>query len=178
MKSSHNPDLQYPHWKTSEVHSVLAARCLPARTWLQMLGWSSCHVLHMLADQLISSMSFLPDIRNILFSSFYKVTVVHHYWQPCIFLIDIIIIQSYAGQCENLILAHVDNDRVGIIGIYSTTYYFFFILFFSKQSFSVEPWLFWNLLCRPGGPWTQRSACLCFPSAGIKGMCHHLLAAL
>jgi hypothetical protein len=22
-------------------------------------------------------------------------------------------------------------------------------------------------------PWTQKSACLCFPSAGIKGVCHH-----
>jgi hypothetical protein len=26
-------------------------------------------------------------------------------------------------------------------------------------------------LCRPGWPWTQKSACFCLPSAGIKGMC-------
>jgi hypothetical protein len=26
---------------------------------------------------------------------------------------------------------------------------------------------------RPGWPRTQKPACLCFPSAGIKGMCHH-----
>ena len=26
--------------------------------------------------------------------------------------------------------------------------------------------------CRPGWPWTQRSACLCLLSAGIKDICH------
>jgi hypothetical protein len=34
-------------------------------------------------------------------------------------------------------------------------------------------WLSWNSLCRPGWPRTQRSACLCLPSAGIKGVRHH-----
>ena len=28
-------------------------------------------------------------------------------------------------------------------------------------------------LCRPGWPRTQKSACLCLPSAEIKGGCHH-----
>jgi hypothetical protein len=28
-------------------------------------------------------------------------------------------------------------------------------------------------LCRPGWPQTQKSACLCLPSAGIKGVHHH-----
>ena len=28
-------------------------------------------------------------------------------------------------------------------------------------------------LCRPGWPRTQKSACLCLPSAGIKDICHH-----
>ena len=28
-------------------------------------------------------------------------------------------------------------------------------------------------LCRPGWPRTQKSACLCLPSAGIKGVRHH-----
>jgi hypothetical protein len=37
----------------------------------------------------------------------------------------------------------------------------------------VWPWLSWNSLCRPGWPRTQKSTCLCLPSAGIKGMCHH-----
>jgi hypothetical protein len=30
----------------------------------------------------------------------------------------------------------------------------------------------WNLLCRPGCPQTQRSTCLCLPSAGNKGVSH------
>ena len=38
----------------------------------------------------------------------------------------------------------------------------------------MQPWLAWNLLCRPG--WLQihrdQSACLFFPSARIKGLCH------
>jgi hypothetical protein len=36
----------------------------------------------------------------------------------------------------------------------------------------MKPWLSWNSLCRPGWPGTQKSACLCHPSAGIKGMRH------
>jgi hypothetical protein len=42
-----------------------------------------------------------------------------------------------------------------------------------RQGFSVYPWLSWNSLCRPGWPQTQKSACLCLPSAGIKGVRHH-----
>jgi hypothetical protein len=34
----------------------------------------------------------------------------------------------------------------------------------------------WNSLCRPGWPQTQKFPCLCLPSAGIKGVCHHCLA--
>jgi hypothetical protein len=37
----------------------------------------------------------------------------------------------------------------------------------------MQPWLSWNSLCRPGWPRTQKSACLCLPSAGIKGVRHH-----
>jgi hypothetical protein len=49
-------------------------------------------------------------------------------------------------------------------------------LFFLRQGFSVKPWLFWNSLCRPGWPRTQKSTCLCLPSAGIKGVHHDCLA--
>jgi hypothetical protein len=42
----------------------------------------------------------------------------------------------------------------------------------------VLSWLSWNSLCRPGWPRTQKSACLCLPSARIIGMCHHCLAFL
>jgi hypothetical protein len=59
---------------------------------------------------------------------------------------------------------------------FSSSFLFFF--FFLRQGFSVNPWLFWNSLCRPGWPQTQKSACLCLPSAGIKGVHHHCPAAL
>jgi hypothetical protein len=45
-----------------------------------------------------------------------------------------------------------------------------------RQGFSVEPWLSWNSLCKPGWPQTQKSTCLCLPSAGIKGVRHHCSA--
>ena len=38
------------------------------------------------------------------------------------------------------------------------------------------PWLSWNLLSKPGCPWTQRSTCLYLLSDQIKGMSHHCLA--
>jgi hypothetical protein len=44
---------------------------------------------------------------------------------------------------------------------------------FLRQGFSVYLWLSWNSLCRPGWPRTQKSSCLCLPSAGIKGVHHH-----
>ncbi|GAB1299592.1 Family with sequence similarity 227, member A [Apodemus speciosus] len=36
------------------------------------------------------------------------------------------------------------------------------------QGFSVWPWLSWNTFCKLGWPRTEKSACLCLPSAGIK----------
>jgi hypothetical protein len=50
---------------------------------------------------------------------------------------------------------------------------FFFVVFvFSRQGFSVYLWLSWNSLCRPDWPQTQKSTCLCLPSAGTKGVRH------
>ena len=43
---------------------------------------------------------------------------------------------------------------------------------FSRQEFSICPWLSWNSLCRPCWPCTQKSAYVCVPSAGIKAV-HH-----
>ena len=63
---------------------------------------------------------------------------------------------------------------------FKQNYHFFQIIIitfccccFSRQGFSVKPWLSQNSLCRLGWSQTQKSACLCLPSAGIKGMCHH-----
>jgi hypothetical protein len=42
-----------------------------------------------------------------------------------------------------------------------------------SQAHAAMPSLSWNSLCRPGWPRTQKSACLCLLSAGIKGVRHH-----
>jgi hypothetical protein len=42
----------------------------------------------------------------------------------------------------------------------------------------VKPWLSWNSFCRQVWPWTQKSAYLYLPSAGIKGVRHHCPASL
>jgi hypothetical protein len=48
------------------------------------------------------------------------------------------------------------------LGLWSVAWVSYF--FFSRQRFSVQPWLSWNSFCRPGWPRTQKSACLClFP---------------
>jgi hypothetical protein len=39
--------------------------------------------------------------------------------------------------------------------------YIFTSFLFVMVSFTAYAWLSWNLLCRPGWPWTQRSACFC-----------------
>jgi hypothetical protein len=52
----------------------------------------------------------------------------------------------------------------------------FSLLVFSRHGLSVQPWLSWNSLCRLGWPRTQKPACLCLPSAGIKGVHHHCSA--
>jgi hypothetical protein len=57
----------------------------------------------------------------------------------------------------------------------SRFFWFFFFVCFSRQGFSVYSWLSWNSLCRPGWPRTQKSACLCLQSAGIKGVRHRTL---
>ena len=53
---------------------------------------------------------------------------------------------------------------------------FFKISFcFFRVSRNMYLYLVWNLLCGPDWPWTHwKLVCLCFPSAGIKGMCHQV----
>jgi hypothetical protein len=63
--------------------------------------------------------------------------------------------------------------------LYPRAYFYLFIYSFilvfqdRVPLYPVPPWLSWNSLCRPGWPLNQKSACLCLPSAGIKGVCHH-----
>ena len=73
-------------------------------------------------------------------------------------------------------LVHIFPNRVLFLiwNLLSSTIFFFF---FSRQGFCVWFWsLSWHSLSGPGWPRTQRSACLCLPSAGIKGEHHHRLA--
>jgi hypothetical protein len=54
------------------------------------------------------------------------------------------------------------------------TFSFFFSFFFLKQGFSKQRNLLALIsLCRPGWPRTQKFACFCLLSAGIKGVCHY-----
>jgi hypothetical protein len=53
-----------------------------------------------------------------------------------------------------------------------TSFFFFFLFWFFEAGFLCVA-LSCNLLYRPGWPRTQKSTCLCLPSAGIKGTCHH-----
>lgn len=51
----------------------------------------------------------------------------------------------------------------------------FFACFFIKYTVSRYPWLFWNLMCRPGwlGPEFRDLACLYLQSAGMIGVHNH-----
>ena len=48
-----------------------------------------------------------------------------------------------------------------------------FVCLFFETGFLCVAWPSRNSLCRPGQPQTQKSACLCLPSARIKGELHH-----
>jgi hypothetical protein len=52
-----------------------------------------------------------------------------------------------------------------------TSFFFFFLFWFFEAGFLCVA-LSCNLLYRPGWPRTQKSTCLCLPSAGIKGVRH------
>jgi hypothetical protein len=46
------------------------------------------------------------------------------------------------------------------------------LFFFPRQHISVWHWLSWNSFCRLGWSRTQKSAWVCLPNAGIKGVSH------
>ena len=68
-------------------------------------------------------------------------------------------------------IVSVEKSGIILIGLPLCVTWPFFLVAFNSLSFF--PWLSWNSLCRLGWPRTQKSACLCLPSAEIKGMCHH-----
>jgi hypothetical protein len=69
---------------------------------------------------------------------------------------------------------HVWRPEVNIKG---HLWFFLFVLVFGFFGDTVSLYSLGcpgtNSLCRPGWPRTQKSACLCLPSAGIKGVRHH-----
>jgi hypothetical protein len=65
--------------------------------------------------------------------------------------------------------------------IHFLVFVFCFVLFsfwfwFFETGILCIAWLSWNSLCRPGWPQSQKSACVCLPSAGIKGVGHQCQA--
>ena len=62
---------------------------------------------------------------------------------------------------------------VFVFWVFVCLVWFGLVFVFSRQVFSVQSWLSWNSLCKPGKPRTQKSTCLCLPSAEIKGVRHH-----
>ena len=56
---------------------------------------------------------------------------------------------------------------------YTPHYCSFFFFWFFEAGFLCIALAVMNSLCRPGWPRTQKSTCLCLPSAGIKGVRHH-----
>jgi hypothetical protein len=76
--------------------------------------------------------------------------------------------QSWAGQ-EACSMSQLPHGTSG-----SLFFFFFFFGFFETGFLCVAlAVLELSSLCRPGWPRTQKFACLCLPSAGIKGMRHH-----
>jgi hypothetical protein len=62
---------------------------------------------------------------------------------------------------------------LSICDLFTGTHQLFFFVCFSRQGFSIEPWLSWNSLCPPGWPLNQRWVCPCLLSAEIKGVQQH-----
>ena len=68
------------------------------------------------------------------------------------------------GSVLSLLLPQEKEEKNAIL-VFAFVFVFFlwlrFFLFFQDSCFSVQPWLSWNSLCKPGYPQTQRSTCLC-----------------
>lgn len=48
-----------------------------------------------------------------------------------------------------------------------------FCFLFLRQALSMSLWQSWDSMLTRLASYSQRSACSCHPSAGIKGVCHH-----
>jgi hypothetical protein len=88
--------------------------------------------------------------------------------------------------CIECVISFVSNDLFSNVEFALCLASFLFLLFFCLFVFLFVCFCFFETgflciavsvlesLCRPGWPRTQKSACLCLPSAGIKGVRHHV----
>jgi hypothetical protein len=127
--------------------------------------------------------------QSLLESSVHVLTVATSLGAPGIHFIETILVfrsapLSWPNHClRNLLPSFLFGDRVLLCTYRLATaqagleleIFLFVVCLFFKTEF---PWMSWNSLCRPGWPQTQKSACLCLPSAGIKGVRHHCPAGL
>ena len=81
----------------------------------------------------------------------------------CIYTMFVFLVLSYLTQDDISSSIHLPENLMMS----------FFVFCFLRRGFSVYPWMSWILLGRLGWPQTQKSACVCLSSAGIKGMHHH-----
>jgi hypothetical protein len=82
--------------------------------------------------------------------------------------LELQIIMSHLWGCWELNLGLLRATHVSFVCLFVFVFVFVFETGFLCIALAV-----WNSLCRPGWPLTQKSACLCLLSAGIKGVRHY-----
>jgi hypothetical protein len=94
-----------------------------------------------------------------LFIYFYlrSLLILDDVWDPWV-------LKAFDNQCQILLTTRDKSVTDSVMGKEFLSF-FFNLVFRDRVS-----------LCIPGWPRTQKSACLCLPSAGIKVMRHHCLA--
>ena len=78
---------------------------------------------------------------------------------------------KYMMACVWGLTFNTNLNNVSYLNVCLTIFLLF--LFFETGFLCVALAVLKLTLCRPGWPLTQKSACLCLPSAGIKGVHHH-----
>jgi hypothetical protein len=119
--------------------------------WSRGLGHYCLH-LPKCMDEVWVLIVWTPDVKN------FKENFVKFSQLMCIMYFQ------YIPNVQPFIQHNICIDSLIHMYIYN---------FFFETGFLCIPWLSWKSLCRPGWPRTQKSACLCPPSAGIKSVHHH-----
>ena len=101
---------------------------------------------------------------------------MHHSYAPCWGLH--ISLQYFLTLCVYRCTWAKDRSDVShaiYLGVFCLFVFWFVLVlvFWDRVSLCRSLWLYWNSLCRPGWPQTQKSAYPCLLSAGIKSVYHH-----